>query len=555
MIGLVAGAVAGPAVPPLLRSSSKVIMLERGGLPACAGVGATRVCAKTNEPVLLASGYRILRRLGRCPLREDFVGYLEEHAARHGLPIRFGVELERRRPFDTVPLVTTTPSAAASTYGKRGGHRSAFLTSPLAWCFVLVALEAIVILVGLGVDHAPITGGDGPDFNRVAHNLLFHGVYSSASSPPLLQNITRAPGYPVVLAIFDFLAIHLGIGQVLMVRICQFAMVAVTACLVYGIGREVADEWTARIAGLFTASYLPLLGLASYHLTEVITCLLTTLAVLLLIRLMRRTPDALVTVCGLGLTVAALTYVRPDFAPVLLIVVVALLLTSKGNFRSRERWIRPGIVVGIFIVAVVPWTIRNYDLTGRLVPVSAASGASLLASADQYAGTISDAMTTNDFDKFLHQLSVIDSSIHIKPGPKRDVAADTAYTRAAERIFDRLSVTRIIESIPKREVYLWQPAVFPPNEDGALIDALGWAQYLILLVLGLIGAAVSRHHHTLLRDWPLWILAVSVSLLHLVFHIEGRYSVEARPMLIVFAAIGAVACGRTLRPRLARTRQ
>jgi len=65
----------------------------------------------------------------------------------------------------------------------------------------------------------------------------------------------------------------------------------------------------------------------------------------------------------------------------------------------------------------------------------------------------------------------------------------------------------------------------------------------------LIGAAVSRRRRTLLRDWPLSMLAVYLTLLHLIFHIEGRYSVEARPLLIVFAAIGAVALWRRLRSR------
>src|ERR1700690_1512246 len=161
----------------------------------------------------------------------------------------------QRRAFDTVPLVPETPSAPGAADRQWGARRGWILRSPLAWCFVLVAVEAVVILVGLGVGNAPLTGGDGPDYTRLAHNLLSHGIFSSSSSPPLLENIGRAPGYPVVLAIFDFVAMHLGIGQVLMVRICQFAMVAVTAWLVYAIAREVADGLTARVAGLLTASY------------------------------------------------------------------------------------------------------------------------------------------------------------------------------------------------------------------------------------------------------------------------------------------------------------
>jgi 4-amino-4-deoxy-L-arabinose transferase-like glycosyltransferase len=447
--------------------------------------------------------------------------------------------------------VTTPRRVAEPDTVDNGSFLRRVATSPLTWCCTLVALEAIVILVGLGVDNAPIAGGDGPAYSLLAHNILNHGAYSFSVSAPFTPTVAEPPGYPVVLAIFDFVAIHLGIGQLLMVRVCQFAMVAVTACLVYGIGREFDDECTARVAALLTASYLPLLGLAGYHLTEVTTCLLCTLVVLLLVRLLRRTARSLWTVCGLGIAIAATTYVRPDFAPLVVIAAAALLLAGRGSFRSRERWLGPGIVVGIFIVAVGPWTIRNYDLTQRLIPVAVDSGGSLFVSAEQYAGTISYAMTSADFATINSQASRIIASVHEKPGPKRDVATDAALTKAAERVFDRLSLATIVKSIPKREIYLWQPIVFPPARGRAVVDALGWAQYLILVVLGLIGATVSRRRHTLLRAWPLWGLAVYLTLLHLVFHIEGRYSVEARPVLIIFAAIGGVAVWRRWRRRVA----
>jgi glycine/D-amino acid oxidase-like deaminating enzyme len=40
-------------------------------------------------------GYRIPRRLGRYPRREDFVAYLEAYTAHHRLPLRFDTELHR----------------------------------------------------------------------------------------------------------------------------------------------------------------------------------------------------------------------------------------------------------------------------------------------------------------------------------------------------------------------------------------------------------------------------------------------------------------------------
>ena len=259
---------------------------------------------------------------------------------------------------------------------RRFEPRHPLFRSPLFWCVAVVAVEAIVILAGLGMGSAPISGGDGPVFDRLARNLIFHGAFSSSSSPPLLANVVRTPGYPVILAIIDYLGFH----PVLMVRIVQVGMVAVTARLVYAIGLEVADGLTAWVSALMTATYLPLLGLASYHLSEVTTCLLTTLVVLLMIRVTRRAPAS----PRVGRRTRScdrrpLAYVRPEFSSLVAIAAVVLLVKGRGGVLSLQRWIRPAIVVAVFIVAVTPSTIRNADVTGKLIPFTAGSGVTLLA--------------------------------------------------------------------------------------------------------------------------------------------------------------------------------
>jgi putative flavoprotein involved in K+ transport len=95
---IVAGAgAAGLAAAALLRKRGvEVVVLERAG-----AVGArwrTRY-----EPLRLNTarvfstlpGYRIPRRFGRYPRREDFVAYLERYARHHQLSVRFNTELKR----------------------------------------------------------------------------------------------------------------------------------------------------------------------------------------------------------------------------------------------------------------------------------------------------------------------------------------------------------------------------------------------------------------------------------------------------------------------------
>jgi hypothetical protein len=68
---------------------------------------------------------------------------------------------------------------------------------------------------------------------------------------------------------------------------------------------------------------------------------------------------------------------------------------------------------------------------------------------------------------------------------------------------------------------------------------LAHLQYAVLVLLGLVGLAIRRRK--LLSDWRLWITAIYLSILHLIFHIEARYSLPARPSLMIYSAIGA--CG------------
>src|SRR2546422_5064944 len=81
-------------------------MLERRDVPALVLERASNVASSwrsrydsliLNTPRLTSTlaGYRMPRRYGRWPTRDDVVEYLEEYARRQHLRIRFGVELRR----------------------------------------------------------------------------------------------------------------------------------------------------------------------------------------------------------------------------------------------------------------------------------------------------------------------------------------------------------------------------------------------------------------------------------------------------------------------------
>src|SRR5438046_2827998 len=73
---------------------------------------------RLNTPRLNSTlaGYRMPRRYGRWPVRDDVVEYLEEYARRHELRIQFGTELNRAERADRASGEQTGGEAAAARW-------------------------------------------------------------------------------------------------------------------------------------------------------------------------------------------------------------------------------------------------------------------------------------------------------------------------------------------------------------------------------------------------------------------------------------------------------
>jgi Dolichyl-phosphate-mannose-protein mannosyltransferase len=413
-----------------------------------------------------------------------------------------------------------------------------------AWIALVVTVEATVILVFFPTSWSSAVGnGDGAEYQRYAFNLLHHGVFSETPVPPYHPGVVRSPGYPSFLAALEWIAGR----DATLVQLVQFALVGVTSVLVGFIGRAVSRPAIGNVAAILCATYLPFLGFATVFLTETLaTCLLAAL-VLLLLRA-RRT-GAVSIYAAIGLVLAAATYVRPDAALLAVPIVVVLVLDRHSPSSLRRRSAAAVLLAATLVVPLVPWLVRDASVTGgKLIPMEADGGVSLIASVDQYNGVMSESMSdVKVWNAQVGRLAGVPAAATqgvqapVKYATaRRQVKVNDLEQSAALRSFKSLSPGTVLTHVPRRVGALWTVAdETPPAGTGGLWHRLAQVQWVLLVVLGLVGLIVRRRR--LLAEWPMWLVAAELTLSHLFFPVEARYTLLARPPLMVYAAVGLMA--------------
>jgi len=180
--------------------------------------------------------------------------------------------------------------------------------------------------------------------------------------------VERGPGYPALIAIL--LAITHGWypGSVQLVQCMLFA---VLAWMVWYIGNSLWNRRVAFLSAIFCALHPLVFWYTSRIWIELTATVLFTAIVAGVVRLSKNQSVDRAIVLGLLLGVAALW--KSTFLPYILLVPILLALLPREKYRLGM------IVVVVFsaTLVVAPWTIRNYKLTGKFIPVHSRLGFNL----------------------------------------------------------------------------------------------------------------------------------------------------------------------------------
>jgi hypothetical protein len=253
----------------------------------------------------------------------------------------------------------------------------------------LIAL-GIVLLLALGLraefarNHIAHQTPDSRGYARIAESLYEDGQYGrrGAFGGEEVQEPTNySPGLPLFAA-----GIYYATGGVkpLLVRVALGLLGTVAVLFTYLIGRRLAGPWAGVLGAIPLAIYPSLLEYHGMIMSEPLAIFLLSAAVLSFLWAGEQARLAAWLVPGLFFGLTALT--RPEYLTFGAIFAgLAMLRLGLDGRPWRPRLAGAGVFLAAFLVPIVPWTIHNFVVLDRFVPLST-GGAKALFIGTYYPG-------------------------------------------------------------------------------------------------------------------------------------------------------------------------
>jgi 4-amino-4-deoxy-L-arabinose transferase-like glycosyltransferase len=432
---------------------------------------------------------------------------------------------------------------------------------------VLVALVAVVALgFGLRLEAAlspdvnpgeativAYQGNDSKSYGEIAQSLYETGRYGT----PEMRNPTDwSPGAPIFYAGIYYLTG--GVHEELARAVVAF-LGGLMVLFVYLLGRRLAGPAVGIGGALLAAIYPAFIDNAEQFLSEPLAAFTLSAAVLATFWAAdpgRNTWAWLVPGGLLGAT--ALT--RPEY------LMFAVILGSVVLVKmARDRGIRLGVAslalfVGAFVLVLAPWTVRNFIVLDKFVPVTTGGGKALFVATYLPGDGRQLRVKRELIRRFEHKQNVTDREVadtQMKdlldkvarkyPDLKRD-AALAKIGRENFRKYVREEPIEYAGMVVTKMWNVWR------RGSGPTMRGSGWiAFHYTILALALVGLAVLAWR----RRWEvvvIGLLILGITLLGGLLLAVPRRNVPLMPLVLTLAACGGAWLSLTVGAWLAEIR-
>ncbi|MGD9127209.1 MAG: glycosyltransferase family 39 protein, partial [Planctomycetia bacterium] len=226
--------------------------------------------------------------------------------------------------------------------------------------------------------------------------------------------VFRTPGYPAILAPLFWIG-----GEnppVIWARLLGVVFGTLTVVAVWWLARILFDARAAWIAGWITALYPGAIATSIFVLSEAPFGLLMILNLVFWVKVCRAKGDRFKVAIGFALVAGVLaglaTLIHPSwllFVPFAVVVWMIVEVVSKRRQFFRTGVLSVVLVLGL-VLAMMPWWIRNFHVTGHFVPTTLQVGAGLYDGLNPKADGSSNMWFVDDFIAAERKSPQMDSS-------------------------------------------------------------------------------------------------------------------------------------------------
>lgn len=351
--------------------------------------------------------------------------------------------------------------------------------------------------------------------------------------------LSKGPLYAYFLAL-NQVAMGQGPPSIISARLLQLAMGAVTCGFIYLLGRRVFGNAAGLVAGLMAAAYSPMVFEDGELLDTAVATFLATAFLLVALGALDQPTRRRWVGCGLLLGLAGLT--RPNLLLLVLwsLVLLAIWDRQQRPLRQRIAWAWPFALAVVLLI--VPITIRNYAVTGHLVPIANNGGINFYTGNNPEADGYSPIPAGVVWERAQYQ--VLDAVPAMFMHGITDMPKAEAYWIREGLAFWREHTGEALALLVKKAYLYWNAYEIPNNvsyqwgrQHASVLRALP-VTFAALGPLALLGFAMRAWRGR--REWALTAFVALQMLGVIAFFICGRYRMPALPVLFAFSGSAVV---------------
>lgn len=366
------------------------------------------------------------------------------------------------------------------------------------------------------------------EWGTITHNLLQGNgyCYYEVDGRPM-PSAFMPPGYAIFLVMVFRVFGEQTVAAYVMIEALNVLAGVLLVALTYRLARIYWPQQTALLASLFAALYPPFVYMAT-EVANINFYLVLNVAVVLFISIYLEESRKLIYLAGAGALLGLLVMFRAETLALIPILSALMLLKVRAHGRHVS------IFAALALLMLAPWVVRNYWVFHRFIPTTTAMPVVL------WYGHNSQANGTQ-------RTGWGSSSSVMQPSPTMQaemarVPAGADYEIRLHQIYLREALQFLLHHpraefrlLGEKAFYYW---TFDMHHPKAAHPAY-WIPALVLVILFWTGVICQRG--LLRKRYSLFTVYILFSMmLALIFHVLPRYRMLVEPLMIPFAAHGAL---------------